>query len=248
MIIIKSDSEIEKMRASAKISMRAMERVLAAVKPGVSTGALDKIAYDTIVEAGAKPSFKGYGGFPGSICTSVNEQVVHGIPGKRRLHEGDIVSIDLGSVYHGYHSDMARTAAVGEIPPEVQKLIEVTQECFFRGIAEALPGNRVVDISRAIQALADEHGYGVVTALVGHGIGQKLHEEPSVPNYVTRTRGPILKPGMALAVEPMINLGTYAVRQADDGWAWLAADGKPSAHYENTIVIREGEPEILTLE
>lgn len=247
MIILKSAKEIEKMRQAGRVAAQAMEKVLAAVRPGITTGELDRIAFDYIIGAGATPSFKGYGGFPGSICASVNEQVVHGIPGHRRLREGDIISIDLGACLHGFHSDMARTVGVGEIAPEVQRLIDVTKESFYRGIAQAIAGNRIYHISKAIEDYALENGVGVVKELIGHGVGQNLHEAPDVPNFVSRFKGPVLRAGMTIAVEPMLNMGTAEVFEADDGWTVSTVDGKPSAHYENTIaILPEGPCEILT--
>ena len=247
MIILKSAKEIEKMRQAGRVAAQAMEKVLAAVRPGITTGELDRIAFDYIIGAGATPSFKGYGGFPGSICASVNEQVVHGIPGHRRLREGDIISIDLGACLHGFRSDMARTVGVGEIAPEVQRLIDVTKESFYRGIAQAIAGNRIYHISKAIEDYALENGVGVVKELIGHGVGQNLHEAPDVPNFVGRFKGPVLRAGMTIAVEPMLNMGTAEVFEADDGWTVSTVDGKPSAHYENTIaILPEGPCEILT--
>ena len=247
MIILKSAKEIEKMRQAGRVAAQAMEKVLAAVRPGITTGELDRIAFDYIIGAGATPSFKGYGGFPGSICASVNEQVVHGIPGHRRRREGDIISIDLGACLHGFHSDMARTVGVGEIAPEVQRLIDVTKESFYRGIAQAIAGNRIYHISKAIEDYALENGVGVVKELIGHGVGQNLHEAPDVPNFVGRFKGPVLRAGMTIAVEPMLNMGTAEVFEADDGWTVSTVDGKPSAHYENTIaILPEGPCEILT--
>ncbi len=247
MIILKSLNEIQKMRESGKIAAAAMEKVLRAVRPGITTLELDKIAMDEITRMGAKASFKGYNGFPGAICTSVNEQVVHGIPGKRRLEEGDIISIDLGAIYHGYHSDMARTVAVGKIAPEARKLIDVTKESFFRGIVHAFARNHVVDISRGVQEYAEANGMSVVRELVGHGVGQNLHEAPDIPNFVTSSKGPILRPGMTIAVEPMLNLGVPGVRWSSDGWTVSTADGRYSAHYENTLAITDAEPEMLTV-
>ena len=247
MIIIKSVKEIEKMRQAGRVAAQAMEKVLAAVRPGVTTGELDRIAFDYIIGAGATPSFKGYGGFPGSICASVNEQVVHGIPGHRRLREGDILSIDMGAYLHGFHSDMARTVGVGQISPEAQQLIDITKESFYRGIAQAIAGNRIFHISKAIEEYAVENGVSVVRELIGHGVGHDLHEAPDVPNFVSRFKGPVLRPGMTIAVEPMLNLGTPKVVEADDGWTVSTLDGKLSAHYENTIAIMpEGPCEILT--
>ena len=248
MISIKSHAEIQKMRDSAKIAALAMERMLKAARPGISTKALDAIAYDTIIQAGAKPNFKGYHGFPYTICASVNEEVVHGFPGTRKLREGDILSIDMGAVYHGYHSDMARTIGIGEISEEAQRLIDVTKESFFQGMRNAVAGNHIADISAAIQDYVESCGMEVIRDLIGHGIGQNLHEAPDVPNFVGHKRGCILKPGMTLAVEPMVSLTEQHVRVLDDGWNAVTKDGCLAAHYENTIAITEnGEPEILTL-
>lgn len=248
MISIKSHAEIQKMRDSAKIAALAMERMLKAARPGISTKALDAIAYDTIIQAGAKPNFKGYHGFPYTICASVNEEVVHGFPGTRKLREGDILSIDMGAVYHGYHSDMARTIGIGEISEEAQRLIDVTKQSFFQGMKNAVAGNHIADISAAIQDYVESCGMEVIRDLIGHGIGQNLHEAPDVPNFVGHKRGCILKPGMTLAVEPMVSLTEQHVRVLDDGWTAVTKDGCLAAHYENTIAITEnGEPEILTL-
>ncbi|MBR4078635.1 MAG: type I methionyl aminopeptidase [Christensenellaceae bacterium] len=248
MIILKSSREIELMRESGMVAYAAMEAVRKAVRPGVKTIELDQIVENEILKRGAKPSFKGYSGFPGSACISVNDMVVHGIPGKRVLREGDIVSIDLGAILHGYHSDMARTFAVGEISEEHAELIKVTEECFFRGMKQAVIGNRISDIGKAIQNHAEAHGYGVVRELVGHGVGRDLHEDPSVPNYAGRTRGPAIREGMTLAIEPMINLGTEKVIFAEnDDWDVRTRDGKYSAHYENTIAVTANGPEILTM-
>ena len=225
-----------------------MDKVIAAVKDGVTTEELDEIAYQYIVGRGAKPSFKGYGGFPGTACISINEQIVHGIPGKRRLHEGDIVSIDLGAYLHGYHSDMARTIGVGKISAEAEMLIRVTQESFFKGIEQAVAGNRIGDIGKAVEAHAKEYGLGVVREYIGHGLGQELHEDPEVPNYDTGRKGPVMRPGLVIAVEPMLTLGTHKVVVAPDGWVASTKDGSLSAHYENTIVINENGPcSILTI-
>ena len=246
MIILKSAKEIEKMRQAGRVAAQAMEKVLAAVRPGITTGELDRIAFDYIIGAGATPSFKGYGGFPGSICASVNEQVVHGIPGHRLLREGDIISIDRGACLHGFHSDMARTVGVGEIAPEVQRLIDVTKESFYRGIAQAIAGNRIYHISKAIEDYALENGVGVVKELIGHGVGQNLHEAPDVPNFVGRLKGPVLRAGMTIARELMLNMGTADGFESDDRWTVSTVDGKPSAHYENTILITDGAPAVLT--
>lgn len=248
MIILKTEREMDLMHESGKIAYGAMEKVAAAVRPGVTTKELDRIAENEILKFKALPSFKGYGGFPAAACVSVNEEVVHGIPSERRLNEGDIVSIDLGALYHGYHSDMARTFPVGKISAEHAKLIEVTKECFFKALFFAVPGNRIGDISAAVEEYAESFGYGVVRDLVGHGVGQELHEDPSIPNFTGRTRGPSIRPGMTLAIEPMINLGTWQVKfNKKNGWTVTAADGKYSAHYENTVGITDGEPVILTM-
>lgn len=248
MINLKSPEEIKRMRAAALIAAAAMDKVIAAVKDGVTTEELDEIAYQYIVGRGAKPSFKGYGGFPGTACISINEQIVHGIPGKRRLHEGDIVSIDLGAYLHGYHSDMARTIGVGKISAEAEMLIRVTQESFFKGIEQAVAGNRLGDIGKAVEAHAKEYGLGVVREYIGHGLGQELHEDPEVPNYDTGRKGPVMRPGLVIAVEPMLTLGTHKVVVAPDGWVASTKDGSLSAHYENTIVINENGPcSILTI-
>ena len=248
MINLKSPEEIKRMRAAALIAAAAMDKVIAAVKDGVTTEELDEIAYQYIVGRGAKPSFKGYGGFPGTACISINEQIVHGIPGKRRLHEGDIVSIDLGAYLHGYHSDMARTIGVGKISAEAEMLIRVTQESFFKGVEQAIAGNRIGDIGKAVEAHAKEYGLGVVREYIGHGLGQELHEDPEVPNYDTGRKGPVMRPGLVIAVEPMLTLGTHKVVVAPDGWVASTKDGSLSAHYENTIVINENGPcSILTI-
>lgn len=248
MINLKSPEEIKRMRAAALIAAAAMDKVIAAVKDGVTTEELDEIAYHYIVGRGAKPSFKGYSGFPGTACISVNEQIVHGIPGKRRVHEGDIVSIDLGAYLHGYHSDMARTVGVGKISAEAEMLIRVTQESFFKGIEQAVAGNRIGDIGKAVEAHAKEYGLGVVREYIGHGLGQELHEDPEVPNYDTGRKGPVMRPGLVIAVEPMLTLGTHKVVVAPDGWVASTKDGSLSAHYENTIVINENGPcSILTI-
>lgn len=217
------------------------------VKPGVSTQELDAAAEELIRRRGAEPSFLNYRGYPKSICASVNEQVVHGIPGKRRLNEGDIVSVDVGAYLNGWHGDAARTFFVGEVAPEVQELVRVTRECFYEGLKQAYPGKRLYDISAAVQAHAESHGYGVVRELVGHGIGRRMHESPDVPNFGRAGHGIRLEAGMTLAVEPMINMGGEAVEVLADGWTVVARDRKPSAHYENTFAITENGPVLLTL-
>lgn len=248
MITIKSASQIEKMRASAKITKGALDLLEKSVKPGISTKQLDKIAYDYIISKGGKPNFLNYNGFPGTICASVNDEVVHGIPSKRAiLKEGDIISIDMGTVLDGWHSDAARTFGVGKISDEAQKLIDVTRESFFEGIKYIKHGAKLGDVSSAIQKYAEGHGYGVVRDLVGHGIGTSLHEDPSVPNFGDAGRGVRLAAGMVLAIEPMINEGTWKVAVLDDDWTVVTQDGKLSAHYENTVVVTRDGYEILTL-
>ena len=217
------------------------------IKPGISTLDIDRAGERMIRSYGCAPSFKNYNGYPASICVSVNDEVVHGIPDRHRiLHEGDIVSLDAVVIYNGYHSDAARTHAVGKIRPEAEKLIQVTKECFFEGIKYARVGNHLNDISSAIQAYAEHFGYGVVRDLVGHGVGRALHEDPEVPNFSQKRKGIRLRPGMTLAIEPMINMGRADVVWLDDNWTVVTDDGSLSAHYENTILITGGEPEILS--
>lgn len=248
MVSIKSEREIELMREAGKILARVHEELGKALKPGMSTLDVDKLGERIIRGYGCIPSFKNYNGYPASICVSVNDEVVHGIPDKHHyLKEGDIVSLDAGVIYKGYHSDAARTHGIGEISPEAQKLITVTKQSFFEGIKFAKAGNHLNDISSAIQAYAEGFGYGVVRDLVGHGIGSHLHEDPEVPNFSQKRRGVRLRPGMTLAIEPMINAGRYDVAWLDDDWTVVTDDGSLSAHYENTVLITDGEPEILSL-
>ncbi len=248
MVSIKSEREIELMREAGRILARVHDELEKALKPGMSTLDVDKLGEHIIRSYGCIPSFKNYNGYPASICVSVNDEVVHGIPNKHHiLREGDIVSLDAGVIYKGYHSDAARTHGIGEITPEAQKLIDVTKQSFFEGIKFAKAGNHLNDISAAIQAYAESFGYGVVRDLVGHGIGSHLHEDPEVPNFSQKRKGILLRPGMTLAVEPMINAGRYDVAWMDDDWTVVTDDGSLSAHYENTILITEGEPEILSL-
>ena len=246
MIIIKSKKEIELMREAGKIVADTHELLKEAITPGISTLELDKIAEENIRKYNAIPSFKGYGGFPGTICASINEQVVHGIPGNQIVKEGDIISIDIGAYYKGYHADAAKTHGVGIISEENRKLIEVTKESFYEGIKFAKLGYRLSDISHAIQAHVEKYGFSVVRDLVGHGVGTELHEDPQVPNYGPPGKGPKLKEGMVIAIEPMINAGRYHVKTLLDGWTIVTIDGKNSAHYEHTIAITEDEPLILT--
>lgn len=246
-VTIKSEREIRLMREAGKILAITHEELAKALRPGISTWEIDRLGEEIIRGYGCVPSFKNYQGYPASICISVNNEVVHGIPSKKRiLKEGDIVSLDAGVIYKGYHSDAARTHGVGQISPEARQLIEVTKQCFFEGIKYAKSGNHLNDISSAIEAYAEKFGYGVVRDLVGHGIGSHLHEDPEVPNFARRKKGMKLQPGMTLAVEPMINAGKFDVRWMDDDWTVITKDGSLSAHYENTILITEEEPEILS--
>ena len=247
-VSIKSKREIELMRESCRLLSLVHKAMEEAIKPGISTLDIDRLGEKMIRELGCIPNFKNYHGYPASICVSVNDEVVHGIPSKHRiLQEGDIVSLDAGLIYKGYHSDAARTHAVGKISPEAQKLIDVTKQSFFEGIKMAKAGNHLYDISNAIDAYVSQYGYGIVRDLVGHGIGTQLHEDPQIPNFAQKKRGPRLVPGMTLAIEPMINIGRADVEWLDDDWTVVTEDGSLSAHYENTILITDGEPEILTL-
>lgn len=247
-ISIKSEREIESMREAGKVLAKVHDELEQFVRPGISTKDIDKRGEEIIRSFGCIPSFLNYNGYPASICVSINDEVVHGIPtSKRILQDGDIVSLDAGVIYNGYHSDAARTHAVGEISSEAKKLIEVTKNSFFEGIKYAKEGNHLYDISKAIQEYAESYGYSVVRKLVGHGIGKNLHEEPQVPNFKLPGRGVKLQAGMTLAIEPMINIGTYDVKFLSDKWTAVTLDGSLSAHYENTIVITTGEPEILSL-
>jgi len=247
MIAIKNEHELIAMRQACRITAAARALAGDMVRPGVTTKQIDKAVHDYIVSQGAKPSFLGYGGFPASSCISVNHTVIHGIPGNYVLQDGDIVSIDVGAYYKGFHGDCAATFACGTISAEAQKLIDVTKQSFFEGIRFATQGHRVSDISHAIQTYVESNGFSVVRSFVGHGVGAQLHEEPEVPNFGAAGRGPRLLRGMTLAVEPMVNMGTYEVRVLKDRWTTVTADGKLSAHYENTVLITDGEPEILTV-
>lgn len=247
-VTIKSAREIELMREAGRLLEIVHDEMGKIIRPGISTMEINECGDKVIRELGCKPNFLNYNGYPASICVSVNEEVVHGIPKRDRiLKEGDIVSLDAGLIYKGYHSDAARTHAVGQVAPEVQKLLDVTKQSFFEGIKYAKAGNHLFDISAAIDDYVSPFGYGIVEDLVGHGIGTHLHEDPQIPNFRQRRKGMKLVPGMTLAVEPMINLGTWQVEWLDDDWTVIAADHSPSAHYENTILITDGEPEILTL-
>ncbi len=244
---IKSDTELEYMRSAGKVVADTLAMIQKVIKPGITTAEIDKLAEEFILAQGAIPSFKGYGGFPGSICASVNDVVIHGIPNDTVLVEGDIISVDCGAILNGYHGDAARTFPVGNISKEAQHLIDVTKESFFKGIEKAVVGNRLTDISAAIQKHAESFGYSVVRDFVGHGIGTSMHEDPQVPNYGTAGKGPKLVHGVVLAIEPMINMGNYKVKIKPDGWTVVTSDGKLSAHYENTIAITNEGVEILTL-
>lgn len=247
-VSIKSAREIELMREAGKILAKVHDELGNAIKPGMSTKEVDIIGEQLIRKYNCIPSFLNYNGYPASICVSVNDEVVHGIPNKKRiLQDGDIVSLDAGVIYKGYHSDSARTIAVGTISPEAQKLIDVTKQSFFEGIKMAKAGNHLYDISAAIDAYVSQFGYGIVRDLVGHGIGSKLHEDPQIPNFAQRRRGLKLEAGMTLAIEPMINMGRADVEWLDDDWTVVTEDGSLSAHYENTILITDGEPEILSM-
>ncbi|WCN37686.1 type I methionyl aminopeptidase [Aneurinibacillus uraniidurans] len=246
MIICKSKAEIDIMREAGRIVALTHKELQTAVRPGITTAELDDIAERFIRKHGAKPSFKGYGGFTGSICISVNEELVHGIPGKRKLNEGDIVSIDIGAEVEGYHGDSAWTYGVGQITPENQHLLDVTEQSLFEGLAKAKPDARLTDISHAIQVYAEAAGYSIVREYVGHGIGRDLHEDPQIPNYGPPGRGARLKPGMVLAIEPMVNAGKRYVRTLADDWTVVTVDGSMCAHFEHTIAITEDGYEILT--
>ena len=247
MIAIKNGQDLLNMRQACKITAAARALAGEMVRPGVSTREIDKAVHDYIVSQGAKPSFLGYHGFPGSTCISVNDTVIHGIPGGYVLQDGDIVSVDVGAYYKGFHGDCAATYPCGTVSADAQKLIDVTKQSFFEGIRFAKKGHRVSDISHAIQTYVESNGFSVVRSFVGHGVGAQLHEEPEVPNYGAPGRGPRLLPGMTLAIEPMVNVGTYEVQVLKDRWTTVTADGKLSAHYENTVLITDGEPEILTV-
>jgi len=247
MITIKSAREIEIMRRSGKITSKTLEMLIASVKPGMTTAQVDKMAEDSIRSMGGVPTFIGYHGYPSTICASVNEEVVHGMPGTRVLNDGDLLSIDIGTTLEGYVSDSAVTIAIGNVSVEAKRLMRVTQECLMFGIAQMKRGNRLSDIGHAVQTHAEKNGYGVVRDLVGHGIGTKMHEEPQVPNYGTPGQGPELRLGLCLAIEPMITEGTWQVETLQDGWTVVTADGKLAAHFEHTIAIMDDGPRILTL-
>ncbi len=247
-IIIKNDEQIEYMRIAGNIVARTFEELQKYIKPGISTFELDKIAEDFIRSNGATPSFKGYRGFKGSICASVNEEIIHGIPSKKRiLKDGDIISIDVGAYKNSFHGDAARTFLVGDVKEEIRQLVKETENSFFYAIEKAVEGEHVFTISERVEEYVAKFNYGVVREYTGHGIGKDLHEMPEVPNYKQNRKGPKLSKGMTIAIEPMINLGTHRIKGLSDGWTVITEDKKPSAHYENTVLITDGKPEILTL-
>lgn len=247
MVTIKSKSEIENMKIAGRVTYETLKAVEAAVKPGVTTAELDKVAADYIKSCGCKASFKGYGGFTGSICASVNDEIIHGIPGNRVLKEGDIISVDVGACYKGYHGDAARTFAVGEISDEAKRLIAVTKQSFFEGAKLAREGYRIGEISAAVQKYVESNGFSVLRNYCGHGIGAQLHEDPEVPNYVTSARGIRMRAGMCICVEPMVCQFDHKAYVASNEWTVITKDGGLAAHYENTILITKGNPCLLTL-
>jgi len=247
MITLKTREQIERMRKAGRVTAGALDAVSRAIRVGVTTKELDAIAEDYIRSHGGIPSFKGYNGFPGSICASVNEEVVHGIPSDRKLKEGDIIGVDTGVILVGWQGDSARTFAVGKISDEAQHLIDVTQQSFYQALEVCRQGYRIGDIGHAVQSYAEANGCSVVRDLCGHGIGREMHEDPEVPNFGRQGRGIRLQKGLAIAIEPMLNYGSWSVRSLSDGWTIVTADGSLSAHYEHTVVITDGEPEILTL-
>jgi methionyl aminopeptidase len=246
MIVLKSAQEVTYMRQAGKVVAQTLHELGKRVKPGVTTGELNEFAEDFIRKAGCIPAFLNYQGFPASICASINNEVVHGIPGLRKLVNGDIISIDVGAFYHGYCGDAAYTFPVGEISPEAKRLLDITKQSLYVGIEKAINGNRIGDIGAAIQTFVEDNGYSVVKAFVGHGIGQKMHEDPQVPNFGLPGRGPRLEPGMTLAIEPMVNIGTYEVAIMPNKWTVVTKDGSLSAHFEHSILVTGGQPEILT--
>ena len=246
MIVIKSPSQLDKMRAAGRIVAEVLARMKEEIKPGATTAVLDQIAEKACVKAGAKPAFKGYGGFPYAICASPNDRIVHGFPDDRPLEPGDILSIDFGVLYKGYYGDSAFTAPVGEIDAGARELVAATEESLQKAIDQAVPGGRLSDVSHAVQSWVEPKGFSVVREFVGHGIGQRLHESPQIPNFGPPGQGPRLKPGMVLAIEPMINVGVPDVKILEDGWTAVTQDGKLSAHFEHTVAITDQGPEILT--
>ena len=247
MINLKSGKEIEIMKGASKIVAEILLELRERVREGATTADLDRIAEELTLKKKARPAFKGYRGFPASICISINEEVVHGIPSTRRvLKSGDVVGLDFGVIYDGYYGDSAMTVPIGDISPELEQLLKITEQCLYKGIEQALPGNYISDISAAVQRLAEANHYGIVREFCGHGIGRSLHEDPPVLNYVQNGKGPKIKPGLVLAIEPMINMGTEKVKVLQDGWTVVTSDGKPSAHFEHTIAVTSDGPIILT--
>ncbi|MBR6889422.1 MAG: type I methionyl aminopeptidase [Clostridia bacterium] len=246
MITIKNESQIEKMRAAGALLHEVLEKLRGEIEPGVTTHYLDQMAERLIREGGGIPSSKGYNGFPSSICASVDDQVVHGFPNKTRLRKGQLLSVDCTCILDGWQSDSAFSVVVGGGEPEKQKLVDVTEKCFWLGARQAVAGNRLGDIGHAVQAYAEAHGYGVIRDLCGHGIGTEMHEDPNVPNYGNPGRGVRLQKGMTITIEPMISMGTWKVYQEDDGWTIVTRDGSPCSHYEHTLLITDGEPELLS--
>jgi len=247
MIILKTKREIEIMKKAGRLVAESHELVRKYIKPGITTKELDQIVEDFLKSQNAIPTFKGYNGFPYSICASVNEEVVHGMPGERKLKEGDIISVDIGATFEGYVGDSAKTFFVGEVDDEKRRLVEVTRQSFYEGIKFAKESFRLSDISHAVQEYAEKAGFSVVRDYVGHGVGKNMHESPQIPNFGKPGKGPRLQQGMVLAIEPMINAGTYNVKVLDNDWTVVTLDGKPSAHYEHTIAVTDGEPELLTV-
>lgn len=248
-IIVKTPAEIESMKEAGRISAMVLRKAGAMARPGVTTFEIDEYVEKEIRAAGGIPAFKGYAGFPCSICASVNEQIVHGIPSRRTvLKEGDVLSIDTGAVFDGWVGDNAWTYPIGRVSPEKKRLLEITEKCMWAGIDAARPGNRIGDIGHAVQTIAEEAGFGVVREYVGHGIGRSMHEDPNVPNYGRKHTGIKLVPGMVLAIEPMVNLGSHKTKAGKDGWLVLTRDGKPSAHFEKTVAVTEDGPLLLTVE
>ncbi len=246
MITHKNEIQFGYMRKAGAILKLIFEKISNEIRPGITTGQLDQMAYDIIIKNNAKPAFKGYHGFPSTICASVNDEIVHGIPGDRILNEGDIVGVDVGAIVEGYFADAARTFAVGDVSKDIRNLMKVTRQSLDKGIAQIKVGNRISDISHAVESHVNPYGYGIVRQYVGHGIGSNLHEEPQIPNYGKPNQGPEMKVGMAFAIEPMVNLGSDETKVLEDGWTVVTADGKVSCHYENTILITENGREVIT--
>jgi methionyl aminopeptidase len=247
MINLKTPREIERMKGASRIVAEILLELREVVRDGITTGEIDRLAEEKTLKRNAKPAFKGYRGFPASICISINNEVVHGIPSPKRIvKSGDVVGLDFGVIFDGFFGDSAVTVPVGEIPPDVQNLLHVTEQCLYKAIEAAVPGNFLADVSGAIQALAEEHHFGIVREFCGHGIGRSLHEDPPVLNYVQAAKGPKVKPGLVIAIEPMINLGSEKVKVLEDGWTVVTLDGRPSAHFEHTIAVTPEGPEILT--